>query len=176
MACLSPGIHRLKARITIQAPVEVCYQAWLDSPHLPEVMRRVVGVQYKSKIMTSAEEIHAKVLRLQQDIVPSATIKHWLISGPGGKLYEFENTVILEIPNHFYCTTSTDPNDFSVQSSVLFSSDAKHKNTFLEWEVSFFVFNVQDGNLTRLASDVLKMDDSLLMDCLQDFKTYLENR
>lgn len=170
MPNLTAGIRHIKQRINIKAPVEICYQTWLDSPHLTDVMRRALGFQQKTNAVTaitSAEEI--------QGIMPDAMIKHWLLSGPGGKLYEVESTIILEVPNQFYCTTSADPEDLSVQNSVLFSPDAMNQNTLIEWQISFWN-SVQKGSFTQLLSDIMKSGDSFLEDCLQDFKTHIEER
>jgi hypothetical protein len=177
MPSITRGLHQLKSKITIHAPVEVCYQSWLDSLHLPDAIRRVLGCQYQPinvAPITSAEEIQAKTLLLQDDIL-SSRIKHWLFSGPGGKLYEIENAAILEIPNHLYCTTSTDPSDLSTQSSVLFSPDDLNINTLVEWKVSFWISST-NGRSTQLATDILASDDAFLEDCLQDFKRYIESK
>lgn len=178
MPNVTRGIHQLKSKIVIQAPVEVCYQGWLDSPQLSTAMRRVLGFQYKHihvAPITSAEVIQAKVQLLKPDNIPSSLVKQWLFSGPGGKLYEIENAAVLEIPNHFYCTTSTDPRDLSAQSSLLFSPNEMNTSTLVEWRVSFWASG-KNGSLTRLASDILASGDAFLEDCLQDFKNDIESR
>jgi|GEM_PF-6893468 len=173
---LTTGVHHLQARILIHAPVEVCYKTWLDSSTLPKILRRVLGVEFKQPIQPiqlSVREVDSKVTTLKSDLVPTSLIKHWLFSGPGGKLYEVENTVILEVPNRFYCTTSVDPNDISCQSSVLFSPDETNQNTLIEWNVSFWL-NSPYGKATQLAADILETGDSFLDDCLEDLKSALE--
>jgi uncharacterized membrane protein len=162
--------------IKIQAPVEACYGAWIDSPRLVSAMRKVLGVCLQTEhtsVVTSAEEIHEKVKRLNQENIPATQIKHWLFSGPGGKLYEIENTVILDIPNRFYCTTSTDPDDLCVQSSLLFIPDELNKNTTMEWRVFFWDFKPR-GKLTQFVSDIWEKNDSFMDDCLEDFKKLVE--
>lgn len=178
MPNLTLGMCHLKKRIHVKAPVEICYQTWLDSPHLTDVMKRVLGFRSRKNHdvtpITVTEKIQDAVQSLKQDIVSEATIKHWLLSGPGGKLYEVESTIILEIPNLFYCSTSIDPDDLSVQNSVLFSPDAMNQTTLVEWQISFWD-SAQKGSLTQLLSDIMKSGDCFLEDCLQDFKTYIEN-
>lgn len=176
MLKLKPGLHQIKNSIAIHAPVECCYQDWIDSPHLPDFMRRVLGVEFSTppgRSLNPVDEIDATVEPFYQTSVSPGLIKHWLVYGPGGKLYEVEKTVILEIPNRFYCTTSADPKDLSVQSSLFFSPDDKNKNTYIEWEVSFWTGG-QCGSLTHLVSDILVTGDSFYKDCLQDFKTHVE--
>ena len=176
MTKLRDGVHYLESSIRIQAPVEVCYQAWLDAPHFPDFMSRVIAFQYRPKgvvIPASVEEIQSRAQLLKQDIVPMSTIKHWLLSGPSCKLYEIDSTVILEIPNRFYCTTSTDPNDLSIQSSLSFMPDQMNRNTIIKWQISFWAFD-PPGKMTSLASDILEAGDAFLENNLQDFKAHLE--
>ena len=157
--------------------MEVCYQAWLDSPRHVQYMKRVLGVQCNpaDAIPISVEEIESKELFSKQTIVSPALIKHWIFSGPGGKIYEIENITVLEIPNHFYCTTSTDPNDISVQSSLLFTPDERTQNTLLEWQISLWGPQEKEkGKFAQLISDIWETGDTLLDDCLQDFKRSLE--
>lgn len=178
MASVSFGLNQLKSEIQIKAPVEVCYQGWLDSPRMPEVMRRVLDFHSQPlnvEPVTSADEIQAQIRSLVRNDIPLSRIKHWLFSGPGGKLYQFENTAILEIPNRFYCTTSTDSNDLSMQSSLLFSPEGMNTSTLVEWQVSFWASH-KNGSATQLASDILTTGDSFLEDCLLDFKRYIESK
>jgi uncharacterized membrane protein len=178
---LPTGLHYLKSSIRLHAPVEVCYQTWLDSRKLADIMERVLGVVVRSNLsinnmeaLTSAEEIQTKIQLFKQDIMPSSKIKQWLINGPGGKYYEVENTKVLEIPNHFYSTVSTDLADFCMQSSVTFMADAMNQNTIIEWEVSYWG-SFQNGTSTQLAIDISETNDSFMKDCLMDFKHYLES-
>lgn len=175
MTILNGGIHNLKSSVRIQAPVEICYQAWLETPRFPNFMSRVVSVECKPKdFVTSAsmEEVQSKSQLFKQNVVPSL-INHWLLSGPGGNLYEASNTVILEIPNHFYCTTSIDPDDLSIQSSLFFIPDQVNQNTILEWQISFWI-SARNGKSTKLASDILQTGDAFLENSLQDFKAHVE--
>ena len=108
-------------------------------------------------------------------MVDHAVVRHWLVSGPSGKIYEFENKVILEIPNRFFCTQSTDPNDLSVQASTLFSPILNNYATRLELQVSFWESErIKNGQATRLAMDIIKTDDTFLEDCLEDLKHHIE--
>src|SRR5437868_812616 len=88
------GVKKIKEKISIKAPVETCYQAWIEAIHLSDIMKRVLGFEYKTikdiTAITSAEEIQRRLESLKQDIIPTSRIKHWLFSGPGGKLYEVE--------------------------------------------------------------------------------------
>ena len=177
MSSLAYGMHHLKKRITINAPAAICYQAWLDSPQLTQVMRRVLRFEYKAEAIVatnSIEEVLSHLSKQDQDILPLTQIKQWLFAGPGGKVYKIESTTILEIPNRFYCATSNDPNDLSIQSSLLFSPDEADQNTLLEWQISFWV-SEHVGEMTQLVADIQTTNDSFLEDCLQDFKTYVEN-
>ena len=177
MRRLSGGLHHLKSSIRIHAPVEICYQTWLDAPCLPAFMSRVIAVRPMPKDFVTSdllEELQPEAQLLQQGIIPMSTIKQWLLSGPGGKIYHVENIIILEIPNRFYCTTSIDPDDLSIQNSLTFMPDQMNRNTTIEWEVSFWV-SIIGGQMTRLASDILETGDSFLEYNLQDFKTHLES-
>lgn len=179
MANITHGMHQLKSKIIINAPVEVCYQAWLEARHLPDVMHRVHGLQNRSMDniapITSTEEIQAKAQQFREEDIPLSRIMHWVVSGPGGKLYEFENATILEIQNHFICTASVHPDDLSVQSSVSFSPNDINTDTGIEWQVSFWVSS-ENGILTQFASDILAEGDLFLEECLQDFKRYVEDK
>jgi hypothetical protein len=143
-------------------------------------MKRVLGVEIRPEnnsihVSTSEVEIQRRLQLFRQEILPSAKVKQWLLSGPGGKLYEIENTTICEVPNQFYCTISTDLNDISVASSVNFSSDTMNRNTFVEWVVSFWS-SFQNGSMTRFASEIRATDDSFMKDCLTDFKAFIESQ
>ena len=185
MKTLRQGIQFIKKRVLIDAPVEVCYQTWTDSPRLPEIFKRLVSVEYEEKPLSYEEkplstisepaEVQKLLPYLKQELVPTKTIKHWLLHGPKGKLYEIENTVILDVPNVFYSTTSTDPNDISVQSSVLFSPDENHHSTLIEWQVSFWL-SAKNGSMTQLVSDILETEDTLMEDTLLELKQHLESR
>jgi len=175
-----PGLKRIKSQLMVNAPVERCYQAWMNSAKMPDFMSRVIQVDQKKiplTVMTNPQDIEAQVEAriplLDQNGVPYSTIKNWLLKGPGGKLYEIANTAVLEIPNHFYCTTSTDPDDISVQSSAFFCPDGKNQHTLIEWEISFWPC-LDIGSMTRLACDILQTDDHFMEQCLQDFKDYIE--
>jgi hypothetical protein len=173
------GLRQVKQSIRIHAPVEICYQTWTDYSHFPAFMSRVIDFQNQTEapVITSNEEIHPKALLLTQGIVPAELVNHWLFAGPGGKLYEVKNRTSLEIPNHFYCMTSTDPDDTSIRTSLLFSPDMHNQNTLLELECSFWSSNtLKKGKSTQLATDILEADDSFWLDCLQDFKKYVEEK
>jgi uncharacterized membrane protein len=180
MGELTPGVYHMKSRIEIHAPVEMCYQAWLDSARLPSIMGRVIDFSYRPKStrnLDSIGEAQLNEMHSTQDVVPSSAanpkVKHWILAGPDGKLYELESTTVLEIPNRFYCTASTDPKDLSVQSSALFSPDENNRSTLLEWQVSFWA---SGGTASQLCSDVLTSGDSFMEDCLRDFKAAVENK
>lgn len=174
------GLHHLHSSIRVQAAAEACYTIWTDSPKLPRILKRVLGIGLKpvsnvTATLTSLEEIQTRLQKYKISILPAAEIKHWLFQGPGAKLYQIENTAILEIPYRFYCTISTDPDDICAQSSLTFTPDAQNHETLIEWKVSFWGSS-HNGSMTQLASDIAEMDDSFLEDCLQEFKTYVENR
>jgi uncharacterized membrane protein len=135
-------------------------------------MSRVLGVQSEVQPLTKT---HSQALHLTKNIIPATVIDHWLFSGPGGKLYETEGKVILDIPNLFYCRASTDPNDLAMQTSVLFSPDENNQITLLEFEVSFWnSATLKTGKSTRLISDIVHQEDRFIEDCLRDFKNYVE--
>ena len=179
MAHLSPGLHQVKRFIYINAPVEVCYQAWTDSTWLVHSVRRLFRFQYKNKALmpiNSTEDTFPKTMVADQDLIPSTQVKQWLVSGPGGKFYEAESMVVLDIPNHFFCTVSTDPDDLAMQSSLSFYPDGMNQNTFLEWRVSLWFLDEPKGKITQLISDIWEAGDPYMEDCLHDFKAAVENR
>ncbi len=179
MKTLASGLHQLTHRVAINAPVDVCYRTWVDSVNLPRIMHRVLGMRYKPidnapSEITDAVDIERRMELFRQDILPKSQIKQWLLSGPGGKCYQVENTVTLDIPNHFFCTISTDLKDICAQSSVLFSRDSLNQFTLIEWQVSFW-HSPYNGSMSRLAADVLESGDTFMQDCLQDFKAAVES-
>jgi uncharacterized membrane protein len=179
----SSSVQQLKSAISVHAPVEACYQAWINTCRIPSFIRRALSVQVsfscggnpKGISIISPEEIETRLQNFNQQILPTTEIRRWLISGPGGKLYEIEGTTILEIPNQFYCTISTDPDDIFAQSSASFMPDPTNQNTLIEWEVSFWPLS-PEGRWTQFASAVHNSKDNFMEDCLQDFKAELENR
>jgi hypothetical protein len=177
MAQVAPGLRFLKAKTTITAPAETCYQAWINFPKHPEFTKRVFKLLLNENkditIITSEEQSEVQTLLSRQDIASAAMRRHWILSGPQGKLYQVEETTILEIPNRFYCSTSTDPNDLSVQSSLLFSPDELNQKTLMEWQVSFWI-STEKGTATQFLFDILKTGDAFLDEVLQDFKVFVE--
>jgi uncharacterized membrane protein len=168
------GIRKTKKKIEIHAPVEWCYQTWINYSQFPVFMTRVLGVQSEVKPL---EETRSKALHLSKDIIPADVIDHWFFSGPGGKLYETESKMILDIPNLFYCRVSTDPNDVASQTSMLFSPDENNQITVVEFEVSFWSSaTLKAGKSTQLISDIVNQEDHIIEDCLQDFKNYVEKQ
>lgn len=168
------GLRKIKKKIEIHAPVEWCYQTWINYSQFPVFMTRVIGVQSELKPL---EETRFKALNFSKNIISADVIDHWLFSGPGGKLYETEGKVILDIPNLFYCRTSTDPNDVATQNSMLFSPDENNQTTVVEFEVSFWdSAALKAGKSTRLISDIVYQEDQFIEDCLQDFKNYVEKK
>jgi hypothetical protein len=121
------------------------------------------------------DSIQASIQRIQQTDSSAGQLRRWLLSGPGGKLYEIENTTIVEIPNYFYCTAPTDPNDIYSESSVFFIEDKTNRSTLVKWEVTFRQFP-SEGNWTQFALDIHKTEDSFMQDCLQDLKKYVEDK
>lgn len=185
MTSLPLGLQHLKTQICVNAPVEVCYQAWLDFEKMPEFISRLRSVRVdESHSLTnaalasslSADELQTKAQLHRQSLVPFGMIKHWFFSGSGGKMYEIENVTILEIPNHFYCTVSTDPDDLSVQCSIFFCPDGKNEHTFMEWEVSFWNSGKAGlgGTMTHMLTDIVDSGDDFFQKCLQDFKVHVE--
>jgi uncharacterized membrane protein len=173
-----PGLQRIKRHITVDAPVECCYRTWLDSAKMPDFMSRLLAVQCKdkpSRPFNLPNDIDIIAPFMEMSPVPYGKIRQWLLAGPGGNLYEYENMVVLEIPNRFYCTTSIDPDDISVQSSVFFSPDGKNEHTYIEWEISFWCLDGK-GSGTKLLCDVLMTEDPMIEECLQDFKSHLEGK
>ncbi len=172
------GIRQLKESIEINAPAQTCYQYWVNQSQFPEFMSKVLRFesrQIPTMTLQSNESIQSVLERFDAFILPVERIKHWLISGPGGKLYEFENKVILDIPGKFYSTVSTDPDDLCTQASLLFNETENPGVTRVEFEVSFWEStNIKNGTATQLASDILQNEDSFFCDCLRDFKTYVE--
>ncbi len=168
------GIRNIKHKINIQAPVESCYQAWIHYTRFPTFMRRVLGVEHEIKTIDAT---YAKALNLSKYFIPAEQINRWLFAGPGGKLYETESKIILDIPNLFYCRVSTDPDDIAIQTSVLFSADEMNQNTLIEFQVSFWdCASIKAGKSTQLILDILNQGDSLIEDCLLDLKHYVEHK
>jgi uncharacterized membrane protein len=166
------GIKQIKKKIEINAPVEVCYQTWINQAKFPEFMRKILKFR---EGCAPEEATLPTALKLTGDIVDPDVVRHWLVTGPRGKLYQFENKVILEIPNRLFSTQSTDPNDLCVQVSVLFFPLWNNHATRIDWQVSFWESaKIKSGHATQLALDVFKTDDSLIEDCLTDLKHYIE--
>ncbi len=172
------GLRLFKDSIEVRAPAQTCYQYWVNQSQFPEFMSKVLMFDARLTPRTtlqSHECIHSALERFEAFTLPLERIKHWLISGPGGKLYEFENKVILDIPGKFYATASTDPDDLCTQASLLFHETENPGVTRLELEVSFWESGcLKNGKSTQLASDILRKGDSFFGDCLRDFKTHVE--
>ncbi len=168
--------------IEIHAPVKLCYQLWKDYHQTAKFLHCVIKVWDQPtavmKPIDNLEQLHPTIqsnLSGMARALPLETVRHWLIQGPGGKVYELENTVILEIPDLFYCWSSTDPEDLAVQTSVSFLSQ-KDTRTLVLFECSFSIPNTQlfRGKAARLITDVLNTDDPLISEILADFKHYVE--
>ncbi|WP_303675227.1 hypothetical protein [Vampirovibrio chlorellavorus] len=172
------GIRQIKECIEVNAPAQTCYQYWVNQSQFPEFMSKVLRHEARwvpRMTLQSYDCIQSALERFEAFALPLERIKHWLISGPGGKLYEFENKVILDIPGQFYATASTDPDDLCAQASLLFHETENPGVTRVELEVSFWESaNIKNGKSTQLASDILRKEDPFLGDCLRDFKTYVE--
>lgn len=170
-------IKRVKLKIKINAPSEVCYQSWsMGFIQFPTFMRRVASMLQEVKpIETRIETHNGKASHRSSKMLPTQLVNHWLFYGPKGRIYEVNNKTTLDIPNLFHSTTSVDPEDISIQSSVSFLPDANNQTTLLEWQVSFLDSQIlKKGKSTRLISDILTTGDGLLMDCLRDFKKAVE--
>lgn len=175
----SSGMHQLKSEIRIKVPVEACYQAWIDSPKFPAFAKRVKGVevcaqsgQKATTVTESPEKVWVKIRHLKYEHLPFNEIKRWLFNGPGGKVYEVENEMDLEIPNRLYISVSADPKDIYAQSTVTFTPE-ENQNTLITWEISYWQFT-PEGSWTQFASAIDKAKDTFMQDCLEDFKAYVE--
>jgi hypothetical protein len=179
---ISSGLRRLNSQITINASAEDCYKAWVNTSQIPVIMQRVQGLEVKflanrkpETITTSPDVIQASLQRFQNAESYAPELRRWLFSGPGGRLYEIENTTILEIPNYFYCTAPNDPNDFHSESCVFFIEDKLKHCTLVKWEITFRPFS-PDGSWTQFALDLQQTEDHFMQDCLQDLKRFVEER
>lgn len=177
------SIRHIKTSIEVEAPPSVCYQTWVQQSYFPDYVRNVLSFQTKVTPKTvspggaSQDESQKALSELCPGFSPTETIKHWLVRGPEGKLYEFENKVVLDIPNKFYATISNDPNDLCAQASVHFEEIAHPERTRIELEVSFWESaHIKNGTATQLAADILDKEDSFFADCLQDFKAHVEQQ
>lgn len=167
------NIKRVKLKIKINAPAEVCYQSWSSGiVQFPTFMHRIISMQQEVKPI---ERKNRNASNLADKILPTEVINHWLFYGPEEKLYELDNKTTLEIPHLFHSTSSADPDDIAIQSSLSFLPDANNQTTLLEWQISFLDSQIlKKGKSTQLISDILSTGDTLLMDCLKDFKKAVE--
>jgi uncharacterized membrane protein len=182
---ISLGLRQLNSEILVNASAENCYKTWVDTKQIPVFMRRVRGlnIEFLTNLTTrklaiastSADAIQARIKRFQQSDSTATELRRWIFRGPGGKLYEIENTVIVEIPNYFYCTASTDPDDVYSESCVFFIEDERNQTTLVKWEITFWQFSSQ-GSWTQFALDLQDAKDSFMHDCLEDFKQFVEGR
>lgn len=176
-------MEKMKHSIEISADVETCYRCWANYHNLPNFMRRILKVwdmELPLATHTSALEDMRKAVKAElsnlSHTVPLHKIRHWLVRGPGGKIYEVENAAILEIPNLFYCWASTDPNDLAIHNSISFMAIEDGRKTVLLYESSFVLSGNKalGGKSSRLISDIVDMNDPWMQDLLTDFKNYVE--
>lgn len=173
---------KLQSEILIEAPAELCYQIWLDSPQLVCHLERVLGVRVTSgfssegngdgRVVASQKELQRKI---RSFFPASSEFKHWHLLGPEGRLHEIDNTILLEIPNRYICTMSLDDHDVYSYSEITFTLDALNRNTLVLWQVSVCPA-IGNGAMARLVSDISKTKDHFLEDCLQDFKILVESK
>lgn len=171
---------KLQSEILIEAPAELCYQTWIDSPQLVSHLERVLGVRVTrgtlegsdGRVIASQKEMQQKI----RSFFPSSSeFKHWHLLGPEGRLHEIDNTILLEIPNRYICTMSLDDHDVYSYSEITFTLDALNRNTLVLWQVSVCPA-IGNGAMARLVSDISKTKDHFLEDCLQDFKVLVESK
>lgn len=172
------GLHKLKAGIIIQAPAELCYREWVNLSQLSKYLYRVIEMQTATQAPALERGTNPLPMNTTAPSQPFGEngIHHWTLRGPQGKIYQVQNKTILDIPNRFYCMSSTDSEDISSQLSVLFSADDTNQTTYMEMEASSWLTeNMQLGRSTQLFADIINADDTFLQDCLQDFKHHVES-
>lgn len=176
-------MEKMKHSIVVNANVETCYRYWSKYHNLPNFIHRILKVwDEESPTGTHIGKLEdlRKAIKAEQNnlshTIPLNRIRHWLVQGPGGKIYEVENAVILEIPNLFYCWTSTDPADLSIQNSISFMAIEDGRKTALLYESSFVLSSNKalGGKSSRLISDIVNSNDPWMPDLLTDFKNYVE--
>jgi uncharacterized membrane protein len=185
-------MHSIEAAIRINAPLDQCFQAWMDFEKFPTFMRRVVSVKraaaadmmpmegplerYATDPQKDAEGV--SITEVMHEVAAHGDqVWHWEVKGPLGQLFDWTAGIVMNLPNQAisWSTLSGEqlPNSGTVNFLKVPPSHPAHAAQTLV--TITMTFSAPTGGIVgEFLSDAIHYGDSLLYDALEDFKRYIE--
>jgi len=184
-------MHSIDAKIIVDAPVDKCFETWMDFEKFPTFMRRVMSVKRAPVTDLRADEhahhvtsIHdpqrdaegvviAEVLH--EVAVHGDRVWHWEIKGPLGQIFQWTAGIVMNIPNKAISWSTLPEEKLPNTGTVNFLRAAESKPTHERTLITVtMTFSAPVGIVGEFLSDVTHYGDNLLYEGLEDFKAYME--
>lgn len=183
-------MHSIDASIRVDAPVDYCYQAWMDFEKFPSFMSRVVSVHCLGpsallppknlSILSSQDpqlDVEGVVMTelLHEMAAHGNRAWHWEVKGPLGQIFEWTAGIVQDEPNKMVSWATLPEEELPNTGTVNFlkapDSRTNHDRSLITVTMSF---SVPAGALGELLSDIVGYGDTLLNEALTDFKNHVE--
>jgi len=141
---------RVKTSVTIARPAEELYRFWRDFGNAPRFREHIDHVR-----------------------VDSPTRSHWVMSGPGGRTWEWDSEVTLDREGNGFAWEALEGADLPNRGSVEFRPDVRGEETVVTYEVEF---DPPGGAIGAAVANVFhEIPEQMVRADLRRFKALMES-